>query len=178
MQSRSAITTILAGQMPTPRLGCKRAPSARYWYQRGVDAEHEGDIAHARYCYHRAVAQRPAFADAHNQLGRLAHELAQLPSTTAADRQAQLAIAESHYRLALCATPHDGIYWFNRGRVLEQQGQWSLAIAAYESALTCDPTFVEAHVQLAALFEQRSYAGDPDAARLAIRHLSAARRGN
>ncbi len=192
MNSPTAITTILAGQLPRPRQGrhsskpCKRAPSATYWFERGSAAELDGDIAHARYCYHRAISQRPAYAEAHNQLGRIAHELANVkiraPASTddallaAVDRYAQLSIAEAHYRLAICSVPTESIYWFNLGLVLEQRGPWSQAIMAFEAALQHDATLHQAHLQLAELYQQRFQAGDTHAARLAVRHLGAARR--
>ena len=192
MHSHTAITAILAGQLPRPQRGrgglkrCKRAPSATYWFERGHAAEIEGNIAHARYCYHRAISQRPAYAEAHNQLGRIAHELANSKAVASAntddtlraavDRYAQLSIAEAHYRLALCSAPTESIYWFNLGLVLEQRGPWSQAIAAFETALRCDPSLQQAHLQLAELYQQRLRAGDGQAARLVIRHLSAARK--
>ncbi len=190
MNRHTAIIGILAGQLPAPgshrSKPCKRAPSASYWFARGSAAELDDDIAHARYCYHRAISQRPDYAEAHNQLGRIAHELANVKfpasaSTDAAlvaavDRYAQLSIAEAHYRLALCSAPTEGMYWFNLGLVLDLRGSWSLAIAAFEAALEHDATLHQAHIQLAALYEQRFRAGDAHAAKLAIRHLSAARR--
>ncbi|MBP9085164.1 MAG: hypothetical protein KBG15_03560 [Kofleriaceae bacterium] len=192
MNSRTEITAILAGQLVRPPQGrprskpCKRAPSATYWFERGSAADLDGEVAHARYCYHRAISQRPEYAQAHNQLGRIAHELAtvtmQASASTdatlaaAVDRYAQLSIAEAHYRLALCSAPTEGIYWFNLGLVLELRGSWSLAIAAFEAALLHDATLHQAHLQLAELYQQRCRAGDPDAARLAIQHLGAARR--
>ena len=196
MNSHTAITAIIAiraGQFPALHptghraKTCKRAPSATYWFERGSAAELDGDFAHARYCYHRAISQRPDYAQAHNQLGKIAHELANvtMPASTstdaaltaAVDRYAQLSVAEAHYRLALCSAPTEAIYWFNLGLVLGLRGSWSLAIAAFEAALVHDVMLHQAHAQLAELYQQRLRAGDAHAARLVIRHLSAARRG-
>jgi tetratricopeptide (TPR) repeat protein len=170
------ITSIVGSQQLGSRIGCKRAPSASYWFERGNLAEIDDDIAHARYCYQRAVAQRPAFAPAHNQLARLAQRSASATNNSAADFAAQLGIAESHYRLAICSAPGDGRYWFNLGLVLEQKGTWSEAMHSYQTALQLDAGLHQAHMQLAAMYEQRHRSGDVGAAQLAIRHLGAARR--
>ena len=108
-----------------PRRGCRRAPSARAWYERGVALE-STDVAAARDAYERALAGNPDLADARNNLGRLVHEAG------------EVAAAEACYRLALCASRDVAVYWFNLGVALEDQGRRAEAIAAYREALARD----------------------------------------
>jgi len=117
--------------------------------------------------YERALAGRPDFADAHNNLGRVVHELHDRGVHPAA-----LPLAESHYRLALCADPGVALYWFNLGVAVEDQGRTAEAIAAYERALSLEPHLADAHFNLARLLEVvgRSSA-DELVLRRAVRHL-------
>ena len=75
-----------------PRRGMRKGTSALAWYERGCELE-ASDPAAAIVAYGRALAGRPDLADAHNNLGRLLHD------------RGELAAAESHYRLAVCAAP-------------------------------------------------------------------------
>lgn len=167
-----------------------RGTSATAWYERGCAAE-ATDPATARAAYERALAGRPDFADAHNNLGRVLHALHDDAVTTSAanpgrtnDRTADdaaaiassptalLAAAESHYRLAICGNPTVALYWFNLGVSVEDQGRVAEAISAYERALEIDQTLADAHFNLARLFEAigRSSA-DELVLRRAVRHL-------
>lgn len=122
------------------RRGLRRGTSATSWYERGVAAE-ATDPAAAIAAYVRALAGLPAFADAHNNLGRLHHDAG------------VLALAESHYRLALCCDSSVALYWFNLGVVLEDQGRLGEALAAYDAAVARDAGFADAHFNLARLHE-------------------------
>jgi len=146
----------------------RRGVAATAWYERGCALE-LGEPVAAIAAYERALAGRPDLADAHCNLGRLLH-----------DRH-ELAAAEGHYRLAICADPRVALYWFNLGVVLEDQGRAGEAIAAYERAIaspavgsaTC---VADAHFNLARLFEQVGRrAGDDELIRAAVRHLLAYR---
>jgi tetratricopeptide (TPR) repeat protein len=139
-----------------PRKGCRRAPGARAWYERGVAIE-STDPAGARRAYERALAANPELSDASCNLGRLAHEAGDVTG------------AEACYRLALCANREVGVYWFNLGVALEDQGRRAEAVAAYREALARAPKLPDAHFNLARLLER---AGEVEQA---IRHLHAYR---
>jgi tetratricopeptide (TPR) repeat protein len=142
-----------------PRFGLRRATPATEHYERGVGLE-AVDPAAAICAYERAVAGRPDFADAHNNLGRVLHD------------QHQLARAEAHYRLALCSDAKVALYHFNLGVVVEDQHRTAEAIAHYEHALALDPHLAAAHYNLARIFEREARrAGDDVLLRRALRHL-------
>lgn len=151
-----------------PRRGLLHAKTAVDWYERGLALE---DTApdQAIVAYRRALLSRPNLADAHNNLGRLLHD------------RGELALAESHYKLALTCDREGrsvvGLYWFNLGVVVEDRGRIDDALEAYQQALAFDPTQVDAHFNLARLYEQigRS-ASDELMLRRAIRHLADYRR--
>lgn len=145
------------------RKGLRRATPATDWYERGLVAE-ATDPAAAVQAYERAIASRPDFADAHNNLGRVLHDLGHDPH--------RLAVAEAHYRLALCARDDVALYWFNLGVVVEDQGRFAEAIAAYERALAIDACFADAHYNLARLYELSARRGGNELLlRRAVRHL-------
>jgi len=142
-----------------PRRGCRPAVSAATWYERGCALE-ASDPDGAMAAYRRAIAGRRDFADAHNNLGRLLHD------------KAELALAEACYRRALAADPMVALYAFNLGVVLEDLGCPHEAISAYELALALEPGFADAHFNVARQIElvARS-AGDELMLRRALRHL-------
>ncbi|MBA3460088.1 MAG: tetratricopeptide repeat protein [Deltaproteobacteria bacterium] len=149
-----------------PRRGLRRGTSATSWYAEGR-AHEATDPARAIGAYERAIAGRPDFADAYNNLGRVLHEL-----HDRGEAAAPLALAETHYRIALCLDPDVALYWFNLGVSVEDQGRTAEAIAAYERALALDPHLADAHFNLARLLELvgRSSA-DELVLRRAVRHL-------
>ena len=140
------------------RRPCRRAVPADVWYDRAVAAEEgPGDNARAIALYGRALAANPEHADAHCNLGRLLHERG--------DRIA----AEAHYRLALCACPDLGLYWFNLGVAVEDGRRRAEAIDCYRAAIERDPTIADAHWNLARLLD---VPGDDAAQREALCHLA------
>jgi len=144
-----------------PRFGLRRATGATAHYERGVALE-ASDPVGAMAAYHRALAGLPAFADAHNNLGRLHHDAGRLGD------------AESHYRLALCVDRTVSLYWFNLGVALEDQRRNAEAIAAYEQAVALDPRCADAHFNLARLHEVIGRcAGDVLEIQRAVRYLIA-----
>lgn len=168
-----------------PRRGLLRGTSATAWYELGCSVE-ATDPARAITCYQRALAGRPDHADAHNNLARIIHDglarettertnpdapaRASTPATTSA--HSHLAIAESHYRLAICARPTVPLYWFNLAVSVEDQGRTAEAIELYQHALELDPTLADAHFNLARLYEltgRRTM--DELALRRAVNHL-------
>lgn len=142
-----------------PRKGMRKGTSALAWYERGCELE-GSDPEAAMFAYHRALAGRPDFSDAHNNLGRLLHD------------RGELAAAEAHYRLALCGAREVALYWFNLGVVLEDQGRHAEAISAYEEALARDAHLADAHYNLARQIERVGrLSGDEVMLRRALRHL-------
>lgn len=151
-----------------PRRGMRKGTSALAWYERGCELE-ASDPTAAIAAYQRALAGRPDLADAHNNLGRLLHDRASRAGI--ADR-VDLAAAEAHYRLALCAAPGVALYWFNLGVVLEDAGRVGEAVAAYEQALALDGSLADAHFNLARQIERFArLANDEVMLRRAVRHL-------
>lgn len=162
-----------------PRRGLLRGTSATAWYELGC--VHEAtDPARAITCYQRALAGRPDHADAHNNLARLVHDralahaasLAAPGSASARTAHADLSIAESHYRLAICARPTVPLYWFNLAVSVEDQGRTAEAITLYQHALALDASLADAHFNLARLYEltgRRTM--DELALRRAVNHL-------
>ena len=141
------------------RHGLRRGTSATTWYDTGCRVE-ASDPQAAITAYERALASSPAFADAHNNLGRLLHDTG---SPTA---------AEGSYRLAICADPGVALYWFNLGVAVEDQGRHAEAIAAYERAIELDVHGADAHFNLARLLELNARrAGDDVMLRRAMRYL-------
>ena len=149
----------LQSRTARPRFGLRRATPATDWYECGVALE-VTDPPAAFAAYERAIAGRPDFADAHNNLGRLHHD------------QGRLAVAESHYRIALCLRDSIALYWFNLGVVVEDQARTAEAIDCYERALAIEPQLADAHYNLARLYELTARrAGDELLMRRAVRHL-------
>jgi tetratricopeptide (TPR) repeat protein len=142
-----------------PRRGFRRATSALAWYERALACEGHDD-AEAVQAYQRAIAGRPDFADAHNNLGRVLHD------------RGELVEAEACYRRALAAAPGVGLYHYNLAVALEDRGEVDEAVAEYEQALDRDASLADAHFNLARLIEARARAsGDELAMRRAVRHL-------
>ncbi|MBC7974618.1 MAG: tetratricopeptide repeat protein [Myxococcales bacterium] len=129
-----------ASKLAGPRFGFRRGTSATGWYELGCRLE-TSDSHAAIAAYERALAGCPTLADAHNNLGRLHHDVG------------SLGVAEGAYRLAICADPSVALYWFNLGVAVEDQGRSAEAIAAYERALELDGTTADAHYNLARLLE-------------------------
>ncbi len=157
-----------------PRRGMIRGTRATAWYELGCATE-ASDPQRARSAYERALAGRPDFADAHNNLGRLLHAmhddaLARGEATT--ESRALLRTAEAHYRLAICGDARIALYWFNLAVSVEDQGRVAEAIAAYERALALDQMFADAHFNLARIYESIGRArNDELVLRRAVRHL-------
>jgi tetratricopeptide (TPR) repeat protein len=144
---------------PGPRRGLLRGTSATSWYDTGCSLEGT-DPVRAIAAYERALVGCPGHADAHNNLGRLRHA-AEAP-----------AVAESHYRLAICADPNVALYWFNLGVAVEDQGRCAEGIVAYERAIELDGNAADAHFNLARLLELAARrAGDDMMLQRAVRHL-------
>jgi len=180
----------LGGQMlRAPRCGLRRGTSATAWYELGRALE-DTDPVRAIAAYERALAGRPELADALNNLGRLYHEASGSAAVTSPGAAASVGVeparasgdrgaprggarlAESCYRLAICAQPTVALYWFNLGVSVEDQGRASEAIAAYEQAIALDPRLADAHFNLARLLEVVGRTSNDELVlRRAVRHL-------
>lgn len=127
--------------------------SAEEWLDLGVELETFAP-AQARRAYEKVLELDPGHADALVNLGRLLHEEGELES------------AADHYRRALEAAGGDHpTAAYNLGIACEDLGRDAQAAAAYEQALSADPTFADAHYNLSRVRERM---GD----RLsALRHL-------
>jgi predicted TPR repeat methyltransferase len=125
-----------------------------------------------------AIALRPDFAEAHNNLanalakqgrtdeaiGHYARALELRPAYADAhvnfgdilDREGRLEDATAHYRQALAINAAVPEMHCRLGDVLKKQGRAAESIACYRSAIALRPGFAPAHCKLgAALFEQR-----------------------
>lgn len=109
----------------------------------------------AMAAYARCLAANPDHCEARLNLGRLLHLSGRLKE------------AERLYR---GARRHDATILFNLGVLLEDLDRRAEAITAYREALDLDPTFADAHFNLARLFEREHNR------RETLRHLLAYRR--
>jgi len=130
------------------------------YYEQGCELQ-GSDPDLAITAFRRAIAGRPDLADAHNNLGRLLHD------------RGELAAAEQCYRHALEHEREVGLFWFNLGVVLEDQGRGDDAIGAYEQAIAKDARCADAHFNLARQIERLARTtGDELMLRRAVRHLA------
>ena len=141
----------------TPRPRSSQAEEALAWFGRGMTLQ-EDSVEEARRAYQEAVRLRPAFVEAHINLGLLHHNAGDLSE------------AEACYRRAVQYGPDVALAHFNLAVVLEDQQDKSGALAAYEEALKQAPEFREAHCNVAQLYEQLGRRRD------ALRHYAAAKR--
>jgi tetratricopeptide (TPR) repeat protein len=130
---------------------------ARDWFSEALTLE-PTDPAGAAAAYLKAAEQSPTHAAAWINLGRLLHLLG------------KTADAENVYRQALTHVGLDPLLLFNQAVLLEDIGNTSAALTAYQSALAADPDLADGHYNLARLYESL---GKPQHA---IRHLGEYRR--
>ena len=131
--------------------------SAAEWHELGEELETHAP-AQARRAYERVIELDPNHAGALGSLGRLLHEAGELEA------------AIVHYRRALEASGgDDATHPFNLGLALEELDRDRAAADAYNAALTIDPTFADAHLNLSRVYERL---GDRVSA---LRHLKSYR---
>jgi tetratricopeptide (TPR) repeat protein/SAM-dependent methyltransferase len=103
----------------------------------------QGKLDDAVAHYHRALALKPGFAEAHNNLGN------------ALKKQGKLDEGAAQYERALALKPDYVVARYNLGNTYREQGQLDNAAAHYRQALALNPNYVEAHNNLGnALKEQ------------------------
>ena len=104
----------------------------------------EDDLA----AYHGALALRPEYAEAHNNLGNALKELG-LPEEAAAS-----------YGKALAFKPDYPAAYSNLGVALKEQGKLEEAVAAYRKALAIAPDYAEALYNLCEVYEKTNRTED------------------
>ena len=129
-----------------------------------------GNLDGAIRLYRKALALRPAYAEAHFFLGRALERKGQTadalseynealkrrPDFDAAHvmvglmqiKEQKYDDAVSHFQAALESNPESAAAQSDWGMALTKQGRWSEAISHYEEALRLDPTLAEAHNNL------------------------------
>lgn len=111
------------------------------WQELGEELEIHAP-AQARRAYEKVLELEPGHAGALGALGRLLHE------------EGELDAAIVHYRRALEASGgDDAVAAFNLGLALEELERTRAACDAYNAALTIDPGFADAHLNLSRVYE-------------------------
>ena len=102
----------------------------------GVTLHKLGRFAEAETSYAQAIASKPDYADAHNNLGVTLHELS------------RFAEAETSYAQAIASKPDHAEAHFNLGITLQELGRSEAALAHYSQAIALKPDNAEAHNNL------------------------------
>ena len=159
MKEGHSLSKLLIPSVAAMRVAGRHRPAeeALAWFGRGMTLQ-EDSMEEARRAYEGAIRLRPAFVEAHVNLGLLHHNAGELPE------------AEACYRRAVQYGPDVALAHFNLAVVLEDQQDKRGALAAYEEALKRAPEFREAHCNVAQLYEQLGRRRD------ALRHYAAAKR--
>ena len=129
----------------------------RDWFSQGLALE-SSDTDAALEAYRQAVTSEPDNAAAWTNWGRLLHESGRTQE------------AADVYLRARQSAGRDSLLLFNHGVLLEDLGDATAALQAYQDALEDDPDFADCHYNLARLYESM---GKPQHA---IRHLGQYRR--
>ncbi len=134
----SAIESRSDGAAAAARAGSGNDPDGDQLYLAGSSLE-EDDPQAAIAAYGRCLRLDPDHYEARLNLGRLLHLSGRLKD------------AERVYREA---RRYDATLLFNLGVLLEDQNRRAQAISTYQEALTLDPTFADAHFNLARLYDR------------------------
>src|SRR6516162_271181 len=124
----------------------------------------QGKLDNAVAQYHRALALKPDFAEAHNNLGNTLKKQGRLDEAVAQYERAlalkpdyvvarynlgntygergKLDNAAAHYRQALAVNPNYVEAYNNLGNALKEQGKLDEAVAHYRQAVAINPNFV------------------------------------
>lgn len=116
--------------------------SAAACFERALYLEGRGDNQGAEEAYRQAIELDPQMADAHVNLGRLAHN------------RGDIEAAAHLYHLAVDLVPLDPVAHYNLALTLEDKGRSAAAIRHYLRAIELDADFADAHFNLARLCEQ------------------------
>ena len=135
------------------------AHQAQEWYDLGEQLR-TSDVSGAERAYRKAIELSPQpFYAAYVDLGALLCEL-----------EVRCEDALHVFDEALTHFPDDAVLHFNRAIAFEELGRFEDAERSYEHCLALDPSYADAHHDLAILLERR---GDPQGL---VRHLNAYRR--
>jgi tetratricopeptide (TPR) repeat protein len=115
----------------------KPTPAAQFHSNIGLAYRGQGANAEAIDHFRRAVALKPDYTEAHNNL-----------AAVLIDEQ-RFAEAEPHCRQAVALRPGAASARFALGLVLQKQNRWAEAEAAYERAVQLPPTYPRAWNNLA-----------------------------
>jgi len=119
---------------------CQRTPGdPDLWYEFGNLLLGMGEDAAAEQCYQHATALRPAFAEAHNNLG------------VSQNNQGKCDAAVASYRQALALKPDYPIAHNNLGNTLATLDRLDEAAQAFEQAIRLKPDYAAAYYNLANL---------------------------
>jgi hypothetical protein len=128
--------------------------SAEDWFSLAVDLEAYAQDE-AKEAYVRTLELEPEHVQACLNLGRLMHDLGDLPASV------------EYYRMGLQLRPDDGVAWFNLGVLFEELDLPAEAISAHKSALNASDPCHDSHYNIARLYELQGDTGK------AIEHLDA-----
>jgi tetratricopeptide (TPR) repeat protein len=140
------VAELAARVEPLAREAVDRGPeagpdSAAAWHDLGLELEGHAP-AQARRAFERVLELEPGHADALVNLGRLYYE------------QGATEAAIVHYRRALeAAGGGHAIAGFNLGLALEEVGRLRASADAYRVAVAADPSYPDAHYNLARVYE-------------------------
>lgn len=119
----------------------RHVPEASSSVREGESKLAAGDVAAARVLFEQAIADNPADARAHLDLG------------LALEALGDAAGAEQAYRRATQADPQLAEAHNNLGALLREQGELPAAITAFQAALAVNPRSASAHANLALTYE-------------------------
>ena len=105
----------------------------------------------ARQCFDQAIAIKPDFFGAFNNLGNVYLAL-RMPDK-----------AVESYRRAIALNPNFAVAYNNLGRSLRALGDFDAAVSNYRKALELEPDLVSAHLNLATTVSHREYDSDMQA---------------
>ena len=109
-------------------------------YRTAQTKHQQGDLAGAEQCYRSILDAAPDHADAWHLLGVILHQRHQLQD------------ALFHLETALSFCQDKAIYFNNYGVVLKDAGRLNDAITAFQRAAELDPSYTDAHANLAAAY--------------------------
>lgn len=162
LQLRHADALLDSGQLPAARAAYELAlghaaaePAARYGLGRIAVAQ--GDPATARQQFERAVQLDPSFGAAHYALAQLQRKGGDLAAARASIERQQGCLAcwpmpPDPWTARIAAVRTDASAVLQQGIQSARRADDASAIALHEQALANDPTLVQAHLNLIALY--------------------------
>jgi predicted O-linked N-acetylglucosamine transferase (SPINDLY family) len=109
-------------------------------YRDALTKHREGDVIGAEQCYRSILAVAPNHADTWHFLGVILHQKRQLKD------------ALQHLETAISYRQDKAVYFNNYGVILQDAGRLNDAIIAFKRAVELDPSYTDAHANLAAAY--------------------------